>query len=81
MENTNPDIYNLLAQAGASAVFAGLVLALLRNVLQKASEERSEWLRSMREDKQQQTEAMNRLSEVLVEMRTILRESTNKKEG
>ncbi|MHC4062682.1 MAG: hypothetical protein ACYSR6_13925, partial [Planctomycetota bacterium] len=57
---------------GATAVFGGLIFMLLRNQLTEARAERSEWLKTIRE----QNDATRNLSEVLVEIRTILKEKT-----
>jgi hypothetical protein len=66
----NDSLLSVLSQFGATAVFAGLIFVLLRNQLQEARDERSEWLKTIRE----QNDATRNLSEVLVEIRTILKQ-------
>ena len=81
----NESLVSVLSQFGGVAVFGGLIWLLLRNSLadaarerSEAREERSEWLRQLRAQDQDNRIAMQQLSEVLVEIRTILREKNNK---
>ena len=81
----NESLISVLSQFGGVAVFGGLIWLLLRNSLadaarerSEAREERSEWLRQLRAQDQDNRIAMQQLSEVLVEIRTILREKNNK---
>lgn len=77
----NESLVSILSQFGGVAVFGGLIWLLLRNSLADAAkeradarEERSEWLRQLRAQDADNRIAMGQLSEVLVEIRTILRE-------
>ena len=63
-------LVSTLGQWGFSAVFAGLIYILLRQQIQEARQERSEWLKTIRD----QNDATRNLSEVLVEIRTILKQ-------
>ena len=78
-------LVSVLAQFGGTAVFGGLIWVLLRNALADAArertearEERSEWLRQIRDQDAARHKAMAQLSEVLVEIRTILKERNTK---
>ena len=64
----------VLAQFGSTAVFAGLIFMLLKNQLNEARQERSEWLKQINDQEQARHKAMGQLSEVLIEIRTILKE-------
>lgn len=70
--SANESLVSVLAQFGATAVFGGLIFMLLRNQLSEARAERTEWLKTIRE----QNDATRNLSEVLIEIRTILKEKT-----
>ncbi len=64
-----------MSQFGATAVFGTLIFFLLRSQLSEAREERSEWLKTIRE----QNDATRKLSDVLIEMRTILQQRSKPK--
>ncbi len=70
--SASDSLVSILSQFGATAVFGGLIFMLLRNQLQEARAERTEWLKTIRE----QNDATRNLSEVLIEIRTILKEKT-----
>ena len=74
-------LVSVLAQFGGTAVFGGLIFMLLKNQLSEARQERTEareernaWLRQINDQEQARHKAMGQLSEVLVEIRTILKE-------
>lgn len=67
-------LVSVLAQFGSTAVFAGLIFMLLKNQLSEARQERSEWLKQINDQEQARHKAMGQLSEVLIEIRTILKE-------
>jgi hypothetical protein len=60
----------VMSQFGATAVFGALIFLLLRNQLAEARQERSEWLKTIRE----QNDATRKLSDVLIEMRVLLQQ-------
>lgn len=66
----NDNIVVIMSQFGATAVFGTLIFLLLRSQLSESREERSEWLKTIRE----QNDATRKLSDVLIEMRTILQQ-------
>lgn len=75
------NIVSVLSQFGGVAVFGGLIWVTLRHQLSEAArergearEERYEWLRQLRAQDQDNRIAMQQLSDVLVEIRTILKE-------
>ena len=63
---------------GIAGGFAVLVLGLLQRTLKDAAEERKVWLEQIRSEGAENRAALGRLSEVLIEMRTILKD-TNKR--
>jgi len=57
---------------GVAGGFAVLVLGLLTRVLHQANEERKVWLEQMKAEGQENRAVLRSLSDVLIEMRTML---------
>lgn len=58
---------------GVAGGFAVLVLALLQRTLKDAAEERKVWMEQMRTEGAENRAALRGLSDVLIEMRTMLK--------
>ena len=65
------DTTNVL-EWGIAGGFAVLVLGLLTKTLQNANEERKIWLEQMRSEGAENRAALRQLSDVLLEVKTIL---------
>lgn len=63
---------------GIAGGFAVLVLGLLRSTLQQASEERKQWMTQLRDEGAENRAALRGLSDVLIEMRTILKDQNTR---
>lgn len=66
------DTTNVL-EWGVAGGFAVLVLALLQRTLKDAAEERKVWMEQMRTEGAENRAALRGLSDVLIEMRTMLK--------
>ena len=66
------DTTNVL-EWGVAGGFAVLVLALLQRTLKDAAEERKIWMEQMRTEGAENRAALRGLSDVLIEMRTMLK--------
>lgn len=66
------DTTNVL-EWGVAGGFAVLVLALLQRTLKDAAEERKIWMEQMRTEGAENRAALRGLSEVLIEIRTMLK--------
>ncbi len=66
------DTTNVL-EWGVAGGFAVLVLALLQRTLKDAAEERKIWMQQMRNEGAENRAALRGLSEVLIEVRTMLK--------
>ena len=66
------DTTNVL-EWGVAGGFAVLVLALLQRTLKDAAEERKIWMEQMRNEGAENRAALRGLSDVLIEMRTMLK--------
>ena len=66
------DTTNIL-EWGVAGGFAVLVLALLQRTLKDAAEERKIWMEQMRTEGAENRAALRGLSDVLIEMRTMLK--------
>lgn len=55
-------------------IFSSLIFVLLRNQISEAREERNEWLKEIRSQDKERHEAMNKLSEVLIEIKYLLKD-------
>jgi len=66
------DTTNVL-EWGVAGGFAVLVLALLQRTLKDAAEERKIWMQQMRTEGAENRAALRGLSEVLIEIRTMLK--------
>ena len=66
------DTTNVL-EWGVAGGFAVLVLGLLTKTLQNAAEERKVWMEQIRSEGAENRAALRGLSDVLIEMRTMLK--------
>lgn len=63
---------------GIAGGFAVLVLGLLQRTLRDAAEERKIWIEQIRSEGLENRAALSRLSEVLIEIRTILKDTNTR---
>lgn len=73
----NSELVTIAAQYGAMGIFSSLIFVLLRNQISEAREERNEWLKEIRSQDKERHEAMGKLSEVLVEIKYLLKDKRN----
>lgn len=70
--DTSAQATSNILEWGIAGGFAVLVLGLLTRVLHQANEERKVWLEQMKAEGQENRAALRSLSDVLIEMRTML---------
>jgi len=71
------DTTNVL-EWGIAGGFAVLVLGLLRSTLNAAAEERKQWMEQLRSEGTENRAALRGLSDVLIEIKTMLKAQNNK---
>lgn len=70
---------NSVLEWGIAGGFAVLVLGLLTRTLQNAAEERKVWMEQIRSEGAENRAVLRGLSDVLIEMRTMLKQQNGDK--